>query len=422
MTVMSTVRGFAWFRLRYQIASGLLVAVVLPFVTRFYFLLPTESSYQLYTTSIGNAAAVMLTVWILRNITTYPGVEATSYVVPAVSIAFTTLLFVLIVGRISYNRALLISAWIISALWYVVLFARIQRYRKLRIGVVPPCDHHALAGINTVEAIPLVSTNLDAIRIDAVMADLRADIPSKWDRALADYALAGIPVYHLKHLKESLTGRVELEHLSENNFGSLTPLSPFMFTKRVADWIAALIAFIILMPVFLLVATAIWWTSPGPVLFTQPRVGYRGKTFVVYKFRTMTASTSADEAIEAAMTKHQDKRITAVGGFLRRTRLDELPQIINILKGNMSWIGPRPEAEVLSKWYEDEIPFYRYRHIVMPGITGWAQVNQGHVTNVHEVKEKLYFDFYYIKSFSLWMDLLIINRTIATVVTGFGAR
>jgi len=92
------------------------------------------------------------------------------------------------------------------------------------------------------------------------------------------------------------------------------------------------------------------------------------------------------------------------------------------LRGEMSWIGPRPEAAVLSQWYQEEIPFYRYRHIVVPGLTGWAQVNQGHVTDVNDVTEKLYYDFYYIKNFSLWMDLLIINRTIITVLSGFGAR
>src|SRR3546814_15010715 len=102
--------------------------------------------------------------------------------------------------------------------------------------------------------------------------------------------------------------------------------------------------------------------------------------------------------------------------FLRQSRLDELPQIINVLKGEMSWIGPRPEAEVLSQWYEAEIPFYRYRHIVRPGMSGWAQVNQGHVVEVGAVRDKLYYDFYYIKHFSPWIDILIVARTIRTVL------
>jgi lipopolysaccharide/colanic/teichoic acid biosynthesis glycosyltransferase len=102
--------------------------------------------------------------------------------------------------------------------------------------------------------------------------------------------------------------------------------------------------------------------------------------------------------------------------------IDELPQLINVLRGEMSWIGPRPEAAVLSAWYEKELPFYRYRHIVRPGITGWAQINQGHVAELGEVLGKLHFDFYYIKNFSPWLDLLILIRTVRTVITGLGAR
>ena len=107
---------------------------------------------------------------------------------------------------------------------------------------------------------------------------------------------------------------------------------------------------------------------------------------------------------------------------MRRSRIDELPQIINIIRGEMSWIGPRPEAVQLSEWYEDEIPFYRYRHIVRPGITGWAQVNQGHVAEINDVNIKLHYDFYYIKFFSFWLDVLITIRTIGIMLTGFGAK
>lgn len=136
----------------------------------------------------------------------------------------------------------------------------------------------------------------------------------------------------------------------------------------------------------------------------------------------MTNAPPSNDQRDAAMTKDGDNRITSIGRFLRQSRIDELPQLINVLKGEMSWIGPRPEAIVLSRWYEQEIPFYRYRHIVRPGITGWAQVSQGHVVNVNEVKSKLHYDFYYIKNYSLWIDILIVVRTIRTMLTGFGAK
>jgi lipopolysaccharide/colanic/teichoic acid biosynthesis glycosyltransferase len=107
---------------------------------------------------------------------------------------------------------------------------------------------------------------------------------------------------------------------------------------------------------------------------------------------------------------------------LRKYRIDELPQIFNILKGEMSWIGPRPEPEVLSRWFVAEIPFYRYRHVVKPGISGWAQVNLGYVSGVDGINSKLQYDFYYIKYFSPWLDVLILFRTIKTMLTGFGSR
>ena len=165
--------------------------------------------------------------------------------------------------------------------------------------------------------------------------------------------------------------------------------------------------------------------STGPVLFRQERMGYRGLPFIMYKFRTMRprAAVGDEEAArEDAMTRAQDDRITRVGRFLRKWRIDELPQIINVFRGEMSWIGPRPEAVALSRWYEAEIPFYLYRHIVRPGLTGWAQVNQGHVTSVEDVWEKLNFDFYYVKNFSAWLDALILFRTIPTMLSGYGSK
>ena len=151
-------------------------------------------------------------------------------------------------------------------------------------------------------------------------------------------------------------------------------------------------------------------------------MGYRGKPFTVLKFRSMRELQADNRTRDTDMTLSDDDRITRVGQFLRRTRLDELPQIVNILRGEMSWIGPRPETLRLSQWYEDELPFYRYRHIVRPGITGWAQVNQGHVTSVDDVREKLEYDFYYVKYFSLWTDILIAIKTIGVVLSGHGSK
>src|SRR5690606_22361394 len=147
--------------------------------------------------------------------------------------------------------------------------------------------------------------------------------------------------------------------------------------KQTIDWLAALIVLIVTSPLLLVLALLIRLESPGPALFRQERVGYRGAVFTLYKFRSMRDGDDGSLAVrDKAITREGDPRITRIGRVLRRSRLDELPQLINILRGEMSWIGPRPEAVVLSRWYDAELAFYPYRHIVRPGITGWAQVNQ----------------------------------------------
>jgi lipopolysaccharide/colanic/teichoic acid biosynthesis glycosyltransferase len=230
-------------------------------------------------------------------------------------------------------------------------------------------------------------------------------------------------VMHVKQMEESLTGRVAIEHLSQNTLGSLIPGIVYAKIKRAGDLMLALIAAPLLAPFLLAIALLIRLDSKGPVIFKQQRMGFRGRPFLMYKFRTMRhESSSPVDAREAAITHDDDDRVTRLGRILRQYRIDELPQIINILRGEMSWIGPRPEAIELSEWYERELPFYRYRHIVRPGITGWAQVKQGHVAYVDDVLWKLHYDFYYIKNFSFWLDVLIIGGTLRTVLSGFGAR
>jgi lipopolysaccharide/colanic/teichoic acid biosynthesis glycosyltransferase len=224
-------------------------------------------------------------------------------------------------------------------------------------------------------------------------------------------------------LLESLTGRVSIEHLSENNFGSLLPNLAWRKAKRAVDVIAAILLLPIFLPLFLVIGILIRLDSSGPMFFRQERVGVGGRPFNIVKFRTMYALGDEPEAsLTTAITTVGDQRVTRMGRWLRRTRIDELPQIFNILAGQMSWIGPRPEAVALSHWYDVEIPFYIYRHIVRPGITGWAQVNQGHVTDLVDIYRKLQFDFYYIKNFSVWIDILIALRTLRVIWNGFGSK
>jgi lipopolysaccharide/colanic/teichoic acid biosynthesis glycosyltransferase len=256
----------------------------------------------------------------------------------------------------------------------------------------------------------------------AVVADLRAELAPEWQRMLADAALHGVPIYHSKQLMESLSGRVEIEHISENNLGALLPSSLYLRFKRVLDVGLVVVTLPLLLPLLAASALIVLVADGRPVFFRQARVGMGGRIFAVVKFRTMRNAANDDEVEAAHFTIDGDPRVTRLGAVLRRFRIDELPQIWNILRGEMSWIGPRPEALPLAEWYEEQIPFYSYRHIVRPGISGWAAVNQGNVAEIEEATAKLQYDFYYIKHFSLWLDLLITAKTVHTVLTGFGAR
>jgi lipopolysaccharide/colanic/teichoic acid biosynthesis glycosyltransferase len=364
-------------------------------------------------------------MYLVKNVGKYPGVEQSFYIIPAFCAAFGALIAALILARIPYSRLLLTSSFIASIIISLIVHTLYRRTTQLRIGVVPVGEYVRLLQTAGVDWMLLEDPSARVDDLDSVSVDLWCDLSDEWERELASLALRGIPVYHSKHLRESLTGKVEIERLSENHFGTLSPLYAYMSVKYAVDWIIALLALVILLPGFVVTGILIKLDSPGPIIFRQTRIGFRGKPFRVFKFRTMTQlreDTDGSAIRDAAMTKSNDQRITRIGRFLRHSRIDELPQILNVLKGEMSWIGPRPEAEVLSRWYESEIPFYKYRHIVRPGITGWAQVNQGHVADVDQVREKLNYDFYYIKNFSLWIDVIVVARTIRTVVTGFGSR
>lgn len=413
-----------WHRLRWQIFWGV-IAALLPVAVRMA-IIPDGPRGLLSTIYAfwGSLGGIFLGILLTRNLGRYPGVERASAIIPSFSAGFSIIIASLLMLRLDYSRWALFGGYICAITIFYLGYAQVFGRKRLAIGVLPvEGEPSALLAISGIDWITLQSEDRRLSDLDAIAVDLRADLPVEWERRIADCALAGVPVYHSKHLLESLTGRVELEHLSETSFGTLSPPQAYMAPKHLVDRIVAAVALIVLLPLFAVVAVVIRWDSPGPAIFRQQRIGFRGKPFTVYKFRTMRVKRSAHKDGRAdAITRDNDDRITKLGKFLRQSRIDELPQIINVLKGQMSWIGPRPEAAVLSAWYESEIPFYRYRHVVRPGITGWAQIMQGHVTNVEDVRSKLYFDFYYIKNFSLWLDGLIVVRTLVTMVTGFGAK
>ena len=189
--------------------------------------------------------------------------------------------------------------------------------------------------------------------------------------------------------------------------------------KRALDIAVSLALIGFLAPLLLLTAMAIKLDSRGPVLYRQRRVGYRGREFSVYKFRSMM--TDAEKNGPQYASKN-DARITRVGWFIRKTRIDEIPQTINVLRGEMSFVGPRPERPEFVQELEKEIPHYQKRHLVKPGITGWAQVRYEYAASVEGAREKLKFDLYYIKNFSPLFDIEIIFRTVRVALFGLGSR
>ena len=420
-----TVRAPSLFaRIRVQLGIGLFFACVMPLLMRVDIGLSQKvSSASQFNTLIATACAVILGYSVVRRLTRYPGITSISYIMPAFAISYGIALSIIILLRVDYSRFFLLISFINAQIWFHFIVFVSDKVSNLSFDVVPFGNAKKLCDIPRVHWNILKSPTLNGQHTHGVAADLRADLSKEWEAFIAESAVNGVPVYHFKQLSEDLTGKVEIEHLSENNLGSLLPSFFYLRIKQSIDIAGAVLLLPLVLPLFGLIAIGIKRDSPGPVFFRQPRMGYHGRVFLMWKFRTMenNHSNGVDER-KASMTNNGDKRVTGFGRFLRRTRLDELPQIINILRGEMSWIGPRPEAVALSRWYEKDIPFYRYRHIVRPGITGWAQVNQGHVAEVDDVHAKLHYDFYYIKNFSVWLDVLITMRTIATMLTGFGAR
>lgn len=414
-----------WHRRDVQLGGAIVLAALLPFTVAAA-IEPDLIDLPLFPISfLGSATGIVTGFWLFRNLIAFPGIRASYYVPPVFLSTFGAVFAALFLLRLDYSRPLLVAGLTMAVLWFYIVYFMVQRRQRLNIAVAPFGKVASLYSIDTIVWIRLERPHLPA-GCAMLAADFDHDLAPEWERFLAECALSGVSVIHYKQLRQSLTGQVEMERLSENAFGSLVPNATYLAVKRVGDFIIALALLPLALPPMLAVAALVKLDSPGPVFFRQTRIGYRGRPFRVWKFRTMHGRppnlSAIDSVRRVAMTAADDARITRFGRFLRRTRLDEVPQILNVLAGEMSWIGPRPEAAVLSQWYEAEIPFYRYRHIVRPGISGWAQVSQGHVCEIDDVLKKLSYDFFYISRFTFWIDMLIVVRTIKTLLTGFGSR
>jgi len=268
--------------------------------------------------------------------------------------------------------------------------------------------------VGTIDDIPEIVARRSVDRVVVNLSDARGQLPMD---TLLNMKLQGVTFDHLASVYEEYTGKIAVENLRPSwlifSPGFRKPRS-LVAMKRVVDIGAAAVGMVLAAPLMLAVAALIKAVSRGPVLYRQQRVGEHGEVFTLYKFRSMR--TDAEASTGPVWAKEQDDRIIPCGGFLRKTRLDELPQLWNVLRGNMSLVGPRPERPEFVGELTRAIPFYGQRHVVKPGVTGWAQVRYSYGSSVDDAMEKLQYDLFYIKNLSIPLDLFIVFSTIKTVL------
>jgi sugar transferase (PEP-CTERM system associated) len=265
----------------------------------------------------------------------------------------------------------------------------------------------------------LCASNAKLDRVIVAMEDRRGSMPI---RELLELRLRGVVVEDSSNLFERLLGRLPLDGLTPSVLiftDGFKVRASRQMVRRLVSFLVAFTALLFCLPALPFLALAVRLSSPGPVFFSQTRVGLRGCPFTIYKFRTMRQDAESKGAVWA--TKN-DPRITLVGAFLRKTRLDEIPQLWNVLRGDMGLVGPRPERPEFVQWLSREIPYYDLRHMIRPGLTGWAQVRYQYGSSLEETRRKLEYDLYYLKHLSLGLDLLILFETIKTIVLGRGAQ
>jgi exopolysaccharide biosynthesis polyprenyl glycosylphosphotransferase len=278
---------------------------------------------------------------------------------------------------------------------------------------------------NLFEGFAVVGTSRDLLvivdqyRVSDVVVAITGEVQGSTFQMLLDAQERGVEVTRMPTVYEEITQRVPIHHLESDwiirSFvDQLRVSGTYEAAKRLLDVVGGLTGLLLFLPLWPIVALATLVDSGTPIMYSQDRVGKGGSRFTILKFRTMIRDADADGSFRPAA--EDDERVTRFGRFLRRTHLDEFPQFWNVLRGNMSLVGPRAEREQLVAQYQKEIPFYRARLLVKPGLTGWAQVNYGYVADVKETAVKLEYDLYYIIHRSLVMDTSIILRTIGTVL------
>lgn len=253
--------------------------------------------------------------------------------------------------------------------------------------------------------------------VNAITHEKHADLI----KALINCSWRGIDIIDMPTMYEQLTGKIPFKHINDMWMLHVVISKPKLYDKLFKPLIEvffSLMLFMILMPAMVIIALLVKMDSRGGVFYTQERIGKDGKEFTMIKFRTMVEN--AESHTGAVYTVDNDPRITKIGRFLRKWRLDEIPQLLNVIKGEMSLVGPRPERYAFIREFEEKIPFYTQRLAVRPGLTGWAQVKYPYASSIEQTEEKLQYDLYYVKNMSFILDVVVVLKTIKVVLFGSG--
>ncbi len=380
-----------------------------------------------------SVVAFVTTTLLIDRFIHVPAAEGGIWVVFSSAASFASLLVVFGATHSAYSRAALASAFVLVTAWLFIGIRTHLRALVLHFGVPEPAVLNLLssarealrdARLTHVQA-ELVETRdvSELMSLDGVVIDRYSEKSEELRRIITTLKLGGVRIYSADHIHEILTGRLALSHTEDSFLDDSSGRVIYVVIKRVLDLLGASFLLVVLGIPMVVVALALRLENGRRALFVQDRVGRGGRLFRMIKFCTMRpAASDSRDAIEPMSQQHDELRVTRVGRFLRRYRLDELPQLFNVLAGTMSLIGPRPEWAATATDFFERIPHYPYRHLVRPGITGWAQVNQGHVTDLPDAMIKLELDLFYVKHMSFALDLVIGIRTMRTVLTGHGAR
>jgi sugar transferase (PEP-CTERM system associated) len=308
------------------------------------------------------------------------------------------------------------------------LAMEILRHREYGLQVCGFVDDDpALVGVSIVNPKVLgLSKELRRIVSDNGVEQVVVELQDRRGRLpvdeLLELKMRGVRVEEATSLYERVTGKISLENLKPSwmLFGDGFEVSrSVLMGKQIVSFSVSLLLLVFFLPLFPLIALLIKLDSPGPVFLRQERVGQDGKVFTLWKFRSMRKDAESNTG--PVWAKAQDSRVTRVGKYLRRTRLDEFPQLFNVLKGDMSLVGPRPERPNFVDELSNTVPFYYLRHSVKPGVTGWAQINYGYGNSVEDSVEKLQYDLFYVKNVSWALDLLVLLHTVKTVLVRRGS-